>query len=136
MFLVLSLSFFIWLLTLLVLARVVLFCIIIIIISSIIIISIITNIIISISQDARMAANYLGFLEIVFADDFNCFKTYPLRASNALIMDELHECQTALHEWGAANQVVFDVSKQHFAVLSQVDSQGDAFKLLGILFDT
>jgi len=40
-----------------------------------------------------------------------------------------------VHEWGVANKVVFDASKEKFAILHKQSGQGDDFRLLGTWFD-
>ena len=60
---------------------------------------------------------------------------FPLRTANAFISEQLQECQTSLHCWGHANQVVFDAGKEHVAILSHVNPEGNCFKLLGVDFD-
>ena len=61
--------------------------------------------------DAASALNLIGFLEIVFADDFNCFKEFGLHAPNETLHTEMDRCQSDLHKWGKANQVSFDPAK-------------------------
>ena len=58
--------------------------------------------------DARRAIHETGFLETVFADDLNCFRAFDGHASNDDILNAINTCQTELHSWGHANQVVFD----------------------------
>ena len=56
-------------------------------------------------------------------------------APETTVLAELTECQSSLHRWGAANQVMFDAGKEEYAVLSQSDPEGETFKLLGVEFD-
>ena len=44
-------------------------------------------------------------------------------------------CQLELHEWGRANRVIFDPSKEAFVLLKRRDAVGTDFKLLGLTFD-
>ena len=87
-------------------------------------------------EDARLALNADGFTEVVFADDCNCYKTFPRHISNRIILSELEACQSSLHRWGHANQATFDPSKECFCVLSNTDPYGASFRILGIEFDT
>ena len=88
-------------------------------------------------QDARRPANDLGFTETVFADDYNCFKSFrrgklPQNLRGEI---ELRGVQKELHLWGKANQVLFDPSKESFHLLHRrLHSEGE-FKILGVLFD-
>ena len=76
-----------------------------------------------------------GFTVVIFADDYNAFKTYSSNTSNHLILTELAEAQRELHRWGQASQVTFDAGKEHFAILSTVEPHGEPIKLLGVSFD-
>ena len=87
-------------------------------------------------EDARRAVNAEGFTETVFADDLNCYKAFASSFSNDTITSELRSCQESLHQWGHANQVLFDPSKESFHILHRQSPAGDSFKLLGITFDT
>ena len=55
---------------------------------------------------------------------------------NADVREELRGRQTAVHEWGFANQVEFDSSKESFHVLHRRDPEGEDFRVLGVLWDT
>ena len=83
-----------------------------------------------------MAITGLGFTAVVYVDDINSFKHFPLTTFNNLIKTELIDCQANLHRWGFANQVTFDASKEQMAILSHTnDASGDPVRLLGIEFD-
>ena len=41
-----------------------------------------------------------------------------------------------MHEWGRANQVTFDSSKEYSSIISNTDPEGEDFKILGMWFDT
>ena len=47
--------------------------------------------------DAAIAVNIIGFLEIVFADDLNCFKDFGIHIPNSELHVEMHQCQSELH---------------------------------------
>ena len=87
--------------------------------------------------DARKAVNDLGFLETVFADDFNCWRVFKRERVPADLRAEiaLRGAQKELHLWGKANQVLFDPSKESFHLLHRTLYAGEDFKILGVLFD-
>ena len=85
--------------------------------------------------DSSDAVRPKGFTDVVFADDFNCFKPFPAGTSVHNILSECQGCQTELHGWGRANSVRFDASKESFHVLHRTNGHGEDFLLLGILFD-
>ena len=86
-------------------------------------------------QDAKYAIRKSGCAEIVYADDLNAFKDFPRATCNEDIVKDLQVCQTDLHEWGVANQVLFDASKEGMHVLSTDDPTNGSFRILGIEFD-
>ena len=49
---------------------------------------------------------------------------------------ELRGCQEAVHEWGRANRVKFDPSKEHVFILDSTRPYGKEFDNLGVIFDT
>ena len=57
--------------------------------------------------DAAVAINLLGFLEVIFADDLNCFKKIGSCAANLDIVQEMQRCQQELHKWGACKSGQF-----------------------------
>ena len=85
--------------------------------------------------DARFAVRKLGFVETVFADDFNSWTPLDKEAKELDAVLRLSECQSSLHAWGQANQVVFDPLKESFVLLRRFRALGGDFKLLGITFD-
>ena len=86
--------------------------------------------------DAAEAVEVHHFLATIFADDLNCFRIFDGRHGDDLLMQEAHKCQTELHIWGQANQVVFEPTKESFHILGRVHSLGESFKILSVLFDT
>ena len=78
--------------------------------------------------DAAMAVNIIGFLEIVFADDLNCFKDFGIHIPNSELHVEMHHCQSELHRWGKANQVSFDTAKQSKHILALRGGEGEKFR--------
>ncbi len=87
--------------------------------------------------DARKAVTQLGFTETIFADDFNCWKSFRRRLMPAQVKAELElrGAQRELHLWGRANRVVFDPAKESFHLLHKTLHLGDDFRILGVLFD-
>ena len=85
-------------------------------------------------EDARHAINECLFEEVVFADDLNAYRVFPSSMNNSNIKKSLDGCQLELHKWGAANQVVFDSTKESKHVLSLSEPDGGDFKLLGVPF--
>ena len=82
-----------------------------------------------------MAVNLICFMEIVFADDFNCCKHFSLNVGNETLHAEVHQCQRELHKSGKANQVSFDHAKESKHILALNGGDGCNFKLLGVPFD-
>ena len=92
-------------------------------------------------EDARHSVNDKGFSESVFADDFNCWKSFGVRHTaveedQAKALDELKQVQQELHLWGDANRVIFDPSKESFHLVHRRFYSGEDFKLLGVVFDS
>ena len=86
--------------------------------------------------DARRALHSRGFTKTTFADDMHCFKLFDRHASTESVFDELHSCQSRLHECGAANRVKFDLTKESFHIVHSQVPAGDPFTILGTSFDT
>ena len=76
-----------------------------------------------------------GGKEAKFADDLSVHKTYAADVPNDKVLEDLHLCQESVHQWGQQNRVVFDASKEEFAVLHHVHGEGCDFRLLGPVFD-
>ena len=85
--------------------------------------------------DAELAVASAGFTECVFADDLNSWKEFEGVATNPSIIAACHKCQSTLHEWGAANQVTFEATKESVHILDKCSPHGDDFKILSVLFD-
>ncbi len=62
--------------------------------------------------DANVPVAKISFTETVFADDLNCVRIFDACRSDSLIFRCLAECQSNVHFWGDANQVVFEASKE------------------------
>ena len=87
-------------------------------------------------EDARVPINASGFNEIVYADDLNAFRSFPLAVCNADVMGHIMRCQESLHTWGGANGVEFDPGKESCHVVSRSDPHGPDFRILGVMYDT
>ena len=85
--------------------------------------------------DAADAIVAEEFVETVFADDLNCFRVFNGSIGDDFIFKQIQSCQSRLHEWGAANQVVFEPSKESKHILDRSTPAGDHFKLLSVVFD-
>ena len=86
-------------------------------------------------EDARQAVNQANFEETVFADDLYCYREYNTDWHDELISEDLAACQATLHQWGSANQVLFDPSKESFHILDRRHIYGESCHLLGVTFD-
>ena len=86
--------------------------------------------------DCVVAIRGCSFDVVIYADDCNAFKPYPRSTSDALIMDDLRECQQQLHKWGRANRVTFDAGKEETMIVSTTSVCGGPAKILGIEFDS
>ena len=86
--------------------------------------------------DSRTAVQQAGFDDTYFADDLCCYRHFTGTSRNEAVKEDLEHCQETLHSWGAANQVVFDSGKESLHVLHRRKPEGDAFKGLGVLWDT
>ena len=87
-------------------------------------------------DDAKLAIRPLHFTEVVFADDFNCWKSFTNNVHRSEILRQCSACQARLHSWGQANSVKFDAGKESFHILHRTNGFGDDFALLGVTFDT
>ena len=85
--------------------------------------------------DAKDPVRMCGFIETVFADDFNCWRAMSRSSKELDVVLELSRCQSHLHKWGAANQVTFDPKKEEFILLRRGGGFGPDFRLLGLTFD-
>ena len=85
--------------------------------------------------DSIVALEKNFFEGLYFADDLHAFKEFDRATPNSVVQARVADCQASLHEWGAANQVVFDPAKESTHVLSLTDGDGSTFVLLGALFD-
>jgi uncharacterized protein YjiS (DUF1127 family) len=87
-------------------------------------------------EDARNAIHEMHFKEMVYADDLNAYRAFPGSTTRKKMLESARLCQEELHQWGKANQVTFEASKESFHIVSKSEPFGKDFKLLGITFDT
>ena len=87
-------------------------------------------------NDARKPVEEEGLRSTFFADDLSCYRDYAKELRNEAVKEDLEACQRTLHCWGAANQVVFDASKETMHVLHRKEPEGDSFKTLGVHWGT
>ena len=85
--------------------------------------------------DVASVLQKCGATEIMFADDLNAFCGFPSDTDLPEVLKELEVYQTACHQWGFANRVEFDASKEHFVVLHRQRPHGENFVLLGTTYD-
>ena len=85
--------------------------------------------------DARQAVQACKFMEIIFADDLNAWRKYDAGTNHDVMQKDMKLCQKEVHKWGAANQVVFDPTKEGHYILHRHRPQGEHFELLGVRFD-
>jgi hypothetical protein len=85
--------------------------------------------------DAACVLQGYGYTIVIYADDYNAFKSFPSSTSNAHILQEIQSFQLELHTWGQGNQVIFDAGKESFMIISTTEPEGGPIRLLGIDFD-
>ena len=74
--------------------------------------------------DCRKAVEACGFQDLFFADDLNCWKSFAAQTANKVLREAAGNCQKEVHDWGAANRVVFDADKESLHVLSPKEPDG------------
>ena len=75
------------------------------------------------------------FTDNEFADDLQAYRRYKKSARNTTIFRHAEKCQANLHDWGGANLVTFDPSKESITIISRNEPAGPSFKNMGVLFD-
>ena len=86
--------------------------------------------------DAKVPIELNDFVEVIFADDLNAYRAYDHRTPNDTLIADMKQCQADLHQWGRANQVTFDESKESMHVIGTHGCVfGGSFRLLGCSFD-
>ena len=87
-------------------------------------------------SDVKAAVRKAEFTEAVFADDLSCFKVFHGRIGDSYIFTRMQTCQSYVHAWGVANQVVSHAGKEGLYILNGRRPSNDHFKLLSVIFDT
>ena len=77
-----------------------------------------------------------AFEELVYADGLSAFRSFPASTSDGVLLEGMEQCLKNLHDWGRANGVRFDASKESMHIVSRVHTRGDLFAILGVYFDT
>lgn len=86
-------------------------------------------------HDVEGPAAFEGGTPSIFADDLNVFQVFPATTTNEIIFSSLLRTKKHVHQWGRRNRVTFEESKEACAVIHPSDGEGEAFKILGCLFD-
>ena len=81
--------------------------------------------------DSKASINACDYIEIVFADDLNAFRKFSHGETDDELFLDMRKFQTGLHEWGRANRVLFDASKESMQILSRHRSRGKMFQVVG-----
>ncbi len=87
-------------------------------------------------EDAKVPVTDSEFIETVFADDLNCFKSFGKDVTILEIMKSLEICQSNLHFRGRANQVQFDPKKESYHILHLYYPCGLDFLTRGVVIGT
>ena len=77
--------------------------------------------------DIRFVVQSCGLTDLLFADDLNAFQIFDRAANNDEILEGLKRCQSKCHEWGRANQVEFESTKESFCIIDRSSPFGDGF---------
>jgi hypothetical protein len=85
--------------------------------------------------DSSHAVRKHDFTEAIFADDLNCWRLFAGGAGDSRITAETQKCQSSLHAWGEANQVVFEATKESLHIVDARHPIGDNFKILSVIYD-
>ena len=80
--------------------------------------------------DIKFVLQRIDLNPLLFADDLIACKLFSRFVGNDVILELLHQGQTDCHNWGAANQVKFEASKDTFTIIGDIDPHGPGFKLL------
>ena len=83
----------------------------------------------------HMLLSTLLISRIFFADDLSAMREYSSRVDTNKILDEVRKFKSDLHEWGRANCIVFDATKESLHVISRTHATPGSFKLLGVEFE-
>ena len=87
-------------------------------------------------SDSYFATRSVGFEEVIYADDLNAWKDIAPAVTDEEAFELTRTCQSSLHDWGKANRVCFDATKESMHILSRSRPAGAGPKILGINVDT
>ena len=87
-------------------------------------------------SDYYIATRSVGFKEIIYANDLNAWKDIAPAVTDEEAFELTRTCQSSLHDWGKANRICFDATKESMHILSRSRPAGAGPKILGINFDT
>ena len=73
---------------------------------------------------------------IYYADDLIAVREFDGATANNTILQHCANCQSSLHTWGAANQVVFDPGKESSHVMSLTSGDGSSFTQLCVVLES
>jgi len=68
-------------------------------------------------SDSYFATRAEGFEEVLYADDLNAWRAVASNVTDDDTFALARNCQSALHDWGAANQVRFDATTESIQIL-------------------
>ena len=85
-------------------------------------------------EDAGLALPAHNFLEVLFDDELNAFRAFPLATPNTQLSEATKACQAELHALGQENQFEFDPKTKSTHVVSHICPEGASFKILGFNF--
>ena len=79
-------------------------------------------------EDVNIPIKKASFKDVEFAHDLNAYRAYDGYTSNKTIMKHARKCQTEVHTWGRANQVVFEPTKESVTIISNHEPERADFK--------
>lgn len=71
----------------------------------------------------------------MFADDSNAYKLMPNDLEDYKCFDLMADLADKIREWGLANDVLFEPSKENYVIMRRVGGTPQEFRFLGITFD-
>ena len=58
------------------------------------------------------------------ADNLNVFQKFPIETSSTTIFAKITTARTNVHKWGQRNRFIFDVDREHVAIIHPVQGEG------------
>ena len=74
--------------------------------------------------DIKYVLQRIDLNPLLFAYDLSKYKLFYRSVGNDVILHLLRKGQTDCHNWGAANQVEFEASKEIFTIVGKIDPHG------------